>query len=219
MEVIPIEIFGLAIDVPFSAPIGFAAANLEEFGTRICDPKQGLGIRAEHVRLRRFDELFDYEVKAQFFGENGTLSRTAERVKLGVRNARTAGDWNIIHQTFTRFYNLMDFDPDTLTTLSAHVHAKFPCTDERDGFLRQFAHGGGILRPAALGYVQIPDWEKDIRFVVEQSNVVPDAVFVAWDTQFPNMQDWDSFLGTLPTMMENSANLFELGFEPLRQTA
>ena len=74
-----------------------------------------------------------------------------------------------------------------------------------------------VNRPAALGYVTILDWEKDIRVLIEQSNVVPGGVFVSWDTQFVNAQDWETFIPTLPTLMDNSANLFDLGFDPFRE--
>jgi hypothetical protein len=217
MDILPVELFGVLVDVPFPTPLGIKSADLDEFGARICDPEKGLGLRSEQVRLKKWDELFGYELVANFFGDNGTLTRTAERVKLGVRNARTASDWNVIHQTVLRFYNLMEFDPKSVSALSAHLHAKFPSPEERDDFLAQFAQSGAIARPAGLGYVQIADWEKDIRVLIERSNVVPDALFIAWDTQFVNAQDWDTFLGSLPTVMENSANIFELGFEPFRQ--
>ena len=219
MEILPIEIFGVAIEVPFPAPLGYTQAQLDDFGARICDAVSGLGLRPDQIRLRQWDNLFGYELTAQFFGENGLLTRGPDRVKLAIRNARTAADWNILHQTLLRFYTLMDFSPETTTTLSAHVHAKFGSPQERDGFLSEFSHSPLIARAAALGYVQIADWEKDIRLLIEQSNLVPDAAFVAWDTQFPNLQDWDSFLGSLPTVMENSANLFGLGFQPFRETA
>jgi hypothetical protein len=219
MEILPIEFFGVAVDVPFSTPLGFTQARLEEFGAKICDVTSGLNLRPDQIRLRRWDDLYGYELTAHFFGENGLLTRAADRVKLAIRNARTAADWNILHQTLLRFYTLMEFAPKSVTTLSAHVHAKFPAPDERDRFMEEFAHSPLIARAAALGYVQIADWEKEIRVLIEQSNVVPDALFVAWDTQFENEQDWDTFLGSLPTVMENSANLFDLGFEPFRQTA
>lgn len=217
MEIIPIEIFGIAIDVPFSGPVSYRQADFDSFGTKICNPAKGLGIRPDQIRLRRLDDLYDYELTGRFFGENGTLMRNAERVKLGIRNARNAADWNIVKETLTRFYHIMDFAPETITTLSSHVHAKFPSTYERDEYLRQFSHNSDVFRPCALGYVRIADWEKDIRILIEQSNLVPDAVFVAWDTQFTNTQDWDTFLTILPTMMENSAHAFGLGFEPLKQ--
>jgi hypothetical protein len=46
---------------------------------------------------------------------------------------------------------------------------------------------------------------------------VQDAAFIMWDTQFTNVQEWETFLLSLPTMMENSVNIFDLGFEPLRE--
>ncbi len=199
--------------------MGFNQAKLEEFGAKICDTTKGLSLRPDQIRVRRTDELYNYELNAQFFGENGWLTRTAASLKLGIRNGRTAADWNVIHQTMLRLYDVMEFDPKTHTVISSHVHGKFPSEEDRDEFLNRFAYGSLIARPAALGYVQIADWEKDIRVMMERSNLVPNAVFVAWDTQFSNKQDWESFLGVLPTMMENSANLFDLGFEPFRQTA
>lgn len=217
MDIIPIELFGVAIDVPFPAPLGFNHARMEDFGAKLCDPTLGLGIRFDHIKLRRTDELFNYELSATFFGDNGTLTRTADRVKLSVRNARTSADWKLIVQMLTRFYGFMNFAPATATILSTHVHARFPSNEERDSFLGHFAQGLELSRPAALGYVRIVEWEKDIRVMIEQSNIVPGAAFVAWDTQFPNSQDWETFLPTLPTMMENSANVFGLAFDPLLQ--
>ncbi|MHA3774029.1 hypothetical protein ACXR0O_21055 [Verrucomicrobiota bacterium sgz303538] len=217
MEIIPIEIFGVAIDVPFTAPVSYRKANFDDFGEKICDPNSGLGVRPDQIRLRRLDDLYDYEMTGRFFGDNGSLTRNSERVKLSIRNARNAADWNIVKETLTRFYNLMEFAPTTVTTLSTHVHARFPSLFERDEFLGSFSHNSDVIRPCALGYVRIADWEKDIRILIEQSNLAPDSVFVAWDTQFTNTQDWDTFLTILPTMMENSAHAFGLGFEPLRQ--
>lgn len=217
MEILPIELFGVHADVAFAQPLTYHAAKLEEFATAVCHPQTGLSVRPDQVRLRRSDDLFDYELKVTFFGDNGTLTRTAERVKLGIRNARTQGDWNIIQQTMTRFYTLAKFDESTLTHLSTHAHAKFETPDDRDKWLQQFSHNALVDKPAALGYVRIPDWEKEIRVLVEHSNVVPGAVFIAWDTQFVNKQDWESFLGSLPSVMENAGNYFELGFEPFKE--
>ena len=217
MEILPIDFFGVHVDVPFPQPLGFAEARLEAFGAALCDPTKGLSLRADQIRLKRWDDLFGYELSAQFFGENGTLTRTAERIKFGVRSARTAADWKIINDTLVRFYQLLDFDPKTVTALSAHAHGKFPSTEERDAFLQRFSYSPMVNRPAALGYVTILDWEKDVRVLIEQSNVVPGGVFVTWDTQFVNAQDWETFVPTLPTLMDNSANLFDLGFEPFRE--
>lgn len=218
MEVVPISIFGVAIDIAFAAPISFSQAQFDTYGAKICDPKTGLGIRPDSIRVRKLDDLYDYELTARFFGENGSLTRNAERVKLSIRNGRNAADWNVVKETLTRFYTLSELNPETVTTLSAHVHSPFPSAADRDDYLEQFAWNEEVIRPAGMGYVRIADWEKDIRLLIEQSNIVPDALFIAWDTQFENKQDWDTFLAILPTMMENSAHAFGLGFEPLAQS-
>jgi hypothetical protein len=217
MEIVPIDIFGVQVEVPFPAPLGLTQAKLEEFGSKVCDPAKGIGLRADQIRLKKWDELYGYEMSAQFFGENGSLVRLADRVRIGVRNARTAGDWTIIQQTLLRFYQLMEFPATTNSVVSTHVHAKFPTAAERDQWLGQFSYSPLIGRPAALGFVQIADWEKEIRVLIEQSNAVADAVFVMWDTQFTNAQEWETFLLSIPTMMENAVNIFDLGFEPLRE--
>ena len=136
----------------------------------------------------------------------------------GVRNARTAGDWTIIQQTLQRFYALMDFAAhEPSPPFPRTCTPSFRRTEERDGWLGHFSYSPLVGRPATLGYVQIADWEKEIRVLIEQSNAVPDAAFVMWDTQFTNSQDWESFLMSIPTMMENAVNIFDLGFEPLRE--
>ena len=217
MEVVPIDVFGLHLEVPLVEPQGVAQAGLEAFGARLCSVAEGLNLRPDQIRLKRWDDLFGYELSAQFFGDNGTLIRTADRVKIGVRNARTSGDWSIIRHTFARFFALVDPAPTTLSLLSAHAHARFPSVEERDEWLEGFSYSPLVARAGVLGYVQIADWEKDIRVLIERSNVLPDAVFILWETQFTNGQEWDTFLGSLTTMMENSANIFDLGFEPLRE--
>jgi len=141
MEVVPIDLFGVHVDVPFPAPIGFSSAGLDAFGAAICAPTTGLGLRADQIRMKRWDDLFGYELSAQFFGENGMLMRSAERIKLGIRNGRTQGDWNIIVQTLSRFYTIMEFDSSTITTL-------FPSSTSRTALYFTFTFAS---RPACVG--------------------------------------------------------------------
>ena len=58
MEVLPIEIFGVAVDVPFAAPIGYHSAKLDEFAAKICDQQTGLSLRPDQIHLRKVDDLF-----------------------------------------------------------------------------------------------------------------------------------------------------------------
>jgi hypothetical protein len=216
MRQIPIDILSINLDIPFVPPRTKQAAKLDEFATWLCDGEHGLGLRHDQIRLRTWDDLFGYELVAQFFGENGLITRTGDRVKLAIRNARTAADWGIVRRVLVRFYTHMNFPPRSTTVFSANTHSRFASAEELDSYFRQFWQPHMSSRPALFSYVKIADWEADIRLLVEKSNALPDALFVAWDTQFNHEQDWESFIGSLPTVMENSAHLFDLAFSPLQ---
>jgi hypothetical protein len=218
MHVVPIEIFGISADVAFPAPIGFHAAGLDSFASAIAHNGTGLNIRPDRFHLRKSDELFQYELVAHFFGDNGVLLRNSERARVSVNNARTQGDWRVVQETLGRFYRILDMDDETETRLSIHAHARFPSSGARDAFLGAFAPCTDIVRPAALGYVRIAEWEKEVRVLIEQSVPVPNAIFLACDTQYRNNQDWETFLPSLSTVMENSAHAFGIAFEPLRES-
>lgn len=215
MREIPIEVLGVNLDIPFVPPRTLRQADLEEFAAWICDPENGLGLRPDQVRLKKWDELFGYELVAQFFGDNGLITRTPDRIKVGVRNARTSGDWELIRRLLVRFYNHMNFDPKSVTTVSAHVHSRLGSEEEVEAYFAEFPQNAEASRPALFSYVKIADWESHIRVLIEQSNAFPNALFIAWDTQFPNTQDWETFIGTLTTVMDNSAHVFGVTLAPL----
>lgn len=216
MEIVPIEVISVLIDIALPAPLGFQQARLDDFAAKVCDSTKGLNLRPDQIRLRRWDDLFGYELVANFFGENGSLNRTADRVKFSVRNARTSADWKVICDSIQRLYGILQLPATTLTQLWVQAHARFESVETRDRWLQQFATTPLLARSGAVGHVRIPEWERDIRVLIEQSNAVNAAVFVEWSTQYANVQEWESFLPTIPTMLENAVNHFELGLEPLR---
>ena len=103
MRLIPLDVLGINLDIPFLPPLTKNAAELDSFATWLCDAENGLSLRPDQVRLKTWDDLFGYELVAYFFGDNGLITRTGERIKLSIRNARTAGDWEIVRRVLVRF--------------------------------------------------------------------------------------------------------------------
>jgi hypothetical protein len=190
MEVVPIELFGVSVDVPLPVPVSMREQTLEEFVRALCDPLKGVGARPAQCQLIGRDLLYQYELNATFFEGNGTVSRTADRLRVAIRNARNWADWQLIQQTICRVMALVELDPKSVSN----------------------------ARPAALGYVRIPDWEYEVRVQIEDSALIPAGVYVGEDTQYRNDQDWESFIGSVPTMFAAAANAFGLGFEPFSGT-
>jgi hypothetical protein len=212
MRAISQDVLGIGLTIPFSPPLTRHEARLDAFATWLCNKDAGLGLRSDQLQLKSWDELFGYELCAQFYGENGLISRNADRIKLDIKNARTASDWELVRQLIVRFYTHLQFPATSVTTFSAYVHSRSLAGPELDAYFQQFPQPKIATRPALFSYVRIVDWESDVRVLVEKSNAFPGhgGVFLGWETQFSNNQDWETFIGTLPTVMENSAHFFEL---------
>ena len=110
----------------------------------------------------------------------------------------------------------MGLDTKSISNLTMRAQLQFPSIAERERFLRSLAPGRStsIVRPCGLGYLRIPDWEFEVRVQIEDSNVVSNGVYIGVDTQYKNNQDWESFVGSMPTMFAAAANAYGIGFEP-----
>src|SRR5262249_28910122 len=144
------------------------------------------------VRLKSWDDLFAYEMQAQFFGDNGLIILAPEKIRLEEKNGRTAAHREIVRQLIVRFFMHMQFPPEPPTKFSAYVQLQLPSGDDVDQYFSQRTMSQMATRPALFRYVKIVDWEADVRVLVEKSNAFPDGrgLFIGWETQFTNNQDW-----------------------------
>jgi hypothetical protein len=218
MEVVPIELFGVSIDLPLPVPVSMRESALEDFVRDLCDPQKGVGLRPSQVQLIGRDLLYQYELNATFFEGNGSIVRTAERMRVAVRNARNWADWQLVQQTLCKSHALVELDPKSVSNLAMQAQVRFVSLSERERYLRSFSSNRIVARPGALGYVRIPDWEYEVRVQIEDSNLIPAGVYIGADTQYRNDQDWESFIGSIPTMFAAAANSFGLGFLPFAGT-
>jgi hypothetical protein len=157
MDVVPVELFGVSVDMPLPVPVSMRETALEDFVRDLCDPQKGVGVRPSQCQLIGRDLLYQYELNATFFEGNGTLVRTAERARIAVRNARNWADWQLVQQTLCRVHALIELDPKSVSNLSMQAQVRFVSLSERERFLRSFAPNRVVARPGALGHVRIPD--------------------------------------------------------------
>ena len=212
IEVLP-DFFGITLDVRFPTPRPFSNERLNRLLTRLIDSENGLALRSEQMRVRTTELGFDYEIKAFFLGANAFLVSDAEKFFLSISGGRTQADAQLIIQTAKRFLWAGEVSDQDTVIFGANTHARADSHEKRDEFLQRFRIAEQIVGPGAVGYIRVPNWTDDVRFSVEPSLGIPEALFLAWNTRFRGVSWLDSG-DELNGMLESTAAIFGIQFKP-----
>ena len=68
-------------------------------------------------------------------------------------------------------------EQDTII-FGANTHARTESRERRDEFLKQFRIDEQIVGPGAVAYIRVPKWTEDVRFSLEPSLGIPEALFL-----------------------------------------
>jgi hypothetical protein len=210
------DLFGITVDIRFSKARPFSKERLDRLLSRLTDSENGLALRPEQMRLRSTDLAFDYELKAFFLGANAVLVCDAEKFFLSVSGGRTQADANLLRETAKRFLWTSEISDQDSGLFGASTHARAESTEKRDEFLKTFRVNDQIVGPGALAYIRAPSWSEDIRFSVEPSLGIPEALFLAWNTRFRGVS-WPTSGETLTNILELPASVFGVRFKPFTQ--
>lgn len=206
-----VVLFGASLELPFTAPQPYNQAEFQEFSKVLTNPVNGLGIPAQNIRLHLDDTLFGYRLVGRFFGENGSLFRDSERLRLNLSGGRTKSDLDVMTNFLIDFHEYAAEGISEATEFSAYFHAEFTSPTGRDEFLAQFRISSEITDPGAIGSVLVENWPASVRIQIEKSYIYANAVFLSLTTRYENEQDdWRAFMPTLTTVCESAAGKFLL---------
>lgn len=178
-----VQVFAVSLEVSFSRPRPFTKDKIHELAAWLTDAAEGFALRAEQVRVRHTDIVFDYELSASFFGGNATFKRDAEKTVFSARGARTRQDADILHQTAARFVKAVALPEQLHVAFSANAHASLASEGAREAYLADFRPSPSVVGPGALGFVRMEGWPEDIRIAIEPSLGLPSSLFFTWHTR------------------------------------
>lgn len=208
-----IQVFGISVEVIFSAPRTFAKDRIDNDAQWLTNSATGLAVPPEQVRLRQADVLFGYDLSVQLFGGNGYFSVDAQKATFSAKNARRRADGELLRQMVDRF--LRHFAQEKLTvTFSADAYAKAESKVVLEQYVQRFRFDQRITKPGAVGYLRLDDWPADVRFMVEPSLGTEDSLFLAWTTRFP-AGDFSQIPNKIVRVFEEAAGVYGLKFRPL----
>ena len=210
------QLFGMTLEYRFLKSRAFSKAQLDSLLDRLIDSENGLALRPEQIRVRNTDLAFDYDLKAIFLGSNAVVISDSEKVYLGISGGRNDADAKLVRETAKRFLWAMEVSENEIGNFTVNMHAKAESAEKREQFLNGFRLGKEIVAPGALGYVRVPNWMEEIRFLIESSIGTTDSLFMHWSTRVHG-GSWLPSLEDLTALLESVAVIFGVGFKPNTQ--
>jgi len=163
-------------------PDPFNQVILAEFSNRVAEALS-VPMIPDLFRVRIGDPLFGYELTASFFGDNVQIKRTADRVSLTFKNARSISDLQFIGARIAGFLDLCT-TPGQVGVVSAFVHGGCHTPEERDAFLAPYAVSREVTGPGLTGRVKVPEWPDLIKVTAERSFIESKGLYIAWETTY-----------------------------------
>lgn len=205
MPKLKIHTFEIALEASFPSPVAFFDARTNEFAAKM---SQIFPISPDQFRMRQFDVLYGYELKATFFGTNARLERTSSGIKLSLGGASTEHKDAItdLVSTFSEAI-LPEITPKLTFVLCAH--AGFESLEEHATFFRPFGRCPEIVSEGIIAEVKLPNWAPPVGVRFENSETFENSVFAVHSSVIMLPLEPTS-LGKMWASVEEAAKLFGL---------
>ncbi len=210
-----IQVFSITLEAVFPGPKPFAKDEIDRIAEWLTDPSEGFSLRADQVRTRHTDIVFDYELRASFYGGNATFYRDAEKATLVARGARTRQDGDLLLDAAVRFAQFITTEQTLPLTFSANAHAMLPSLEAREHFLAGLRPDPRVVSPGVIGHVQIEEGSEPMRVSIEPSFNDPQSLFFFWQTYLTQAADWPSAFESTIRVIKEATAIYGVTFLPL----
>jgi len=197
------------------SPIPWDGSNLRSIAKLALEKFGKYNLRANQVRQRVGDLLFDYDLSFFLFNFQAQVRFQSDRLFVNVQNARGKQDAEILVDTLIRAAECLGPDAIERFSFQAMSHAAFDAEVGGQGFFAAFVdpanhitEGGRILA------VQHDGWPAPVRVIVEKSLVVKDGAFLTWFTEQTGPIALEAFKQIADKFVISARSLgLEFGFE------
>jgi hypothetical protein len=185
--------FAASMEVPFGKPVAFAPPVLDDSISKLT-AALGFPIGTEKIRVRLVDALYNYELRAEFYGGSGIFARTADRLFLTLSSGRSLDDAKFIIGLIGNFGDQFLRETKLRPIIRVYAHLGVGSTEARDAYLSRFRVGPEVVHPGTLGHVTVKETDTTVKITIEPSFSHPDAIFLTAEAEFPPSDDWNSYI-------------------------
>jgi hypothetical protein len=209
-----LQVFGISVEVTFSAPRPFFKERLDREALWLTDVPVGFAVAPEQIRLRPGDALFAYDLLAILLGGNGFFFLNAQKVNFTAKNAKTRADADLLFQMTRRFLQQFATPERLEAVFTANAQATVNNPAIRERFFEPFKVDPRIAWPGAAGYLSVEGWTPNIRFQVEAGIDNPSGVFLTWTTKIVADALSDD-PNRISSILQSAAGIYGINFQSL----
>jgi hypothetical protein len=205
------QVFGVAVESPFVEARPFSKDWLDKIAIRTLNGFKNYGLKPENIVLRNTDVLFGYELSFPLFGGSATVALSATRFLLNFQNVTSRSAFGTVSETIVRAHALIEAAQfaEHMIRVIAHMPL-FNQAEQIDKLMadpaNQIEFGGKLV------HVRIDDWAEAIRFEVDRSLLLQNALFLSWMTKFRGELNPD-ILSRAASAFENIPTRFGFSFQ------
>lgn len=209
------QLYGASMESHFPKAIPFRKAGTDDFAEALLERFAAQGILAEHLSLRKGDELFDYELKFSLFRGSAEFSLNSRRLKMHFSNATQPGDVETISATAVNCLACLTLPGETDHQVTTFAHFTFSSPDEFQSFFttRGTRWESDFLQLGIVATLADPEWPKAIRATVEHSLLLEGGGFLMLATSFTAPLVGLERLRELERVLQRSTTQLHLQFE------
>jgi len=164
------------------------------------------------VRVRHSDILYNYDLTATFFNGNALFTRNADKMSLYLNNAQE-DEQKVVFDILERFGGLLSTGTRLPIQLLVTAHVDIGSQQNRQQFLKRYSPSERVELPGAVAYLPSKlsgDGVDHIRFMIEPSLSLPEALFVSWRANLPSPEDWKNRIKLVLESFEEAARVYDL---------
>ena len=152
---------------------------MNEFAGRMSDLFR---LPSDQIRLRHFDILYGYELKASFFNGTAKLERNADHVQLSISDASTAAHRDAIIEIVEQYSAAIFAEVDSKVAFSISLHATFESEEKYVEFFKPFGRCPEVLTEGIVATLKVSTWPESVRIVLENSLVHQNSMFILFNS-------------------------------------
>jgi hypothetical protein len=176
---------GLLFETHFHKAIPYSDAAFRDWGTKALDCFGSAGLAPSAIVAKPGDRLYGFNFS--FSIGKATFKLSAKKLEVAFLDATTKIEAQGMFQFLRESLQILSPSIDDISNFQIYGHASFKSDNDKIQFVKTVALPDGVTLGGAIVYSVVEGWNREIRFQIDKSVALKDALFVLIGTSIQGL--------------------------------